>query len=113
MNPCLTQKFGQLNKDSQRYFIVVLGITHMLIYIYNITGFCKIRKSISNTFQVKVALRSVLNDQDEETEILPHIKMSKDFEIFEPIIMHPLFSILPWDENKKQSYDVFFEVCYL
>ena len=55
----------------------------------------------------------MLNDQDEETEILPHIKMSKDFEIFEPIIMHPLFSILPWDENKKQSYDVFFEVCYL
>ena len=55
-----------------------------------------------------VALRSVLNEEDEEAEILPHIKMSKDFEIYEPITMHPLFSILPWDDNVKPSYDIFF-----
>ena len=63
--------------------------------------------------QVKVALRSVLNELDEETEILPHIKMSKDFEIYEPVTLQPLFTILPWDENTKPSYDVFFKVRYM
>jgi len=69
----------------------------------------KVRTKEEGLAKVKVALRSVLDDDYEETEILPHIKMSKDFEVFEPIIMHPLFSILPWDENKKTSYDLFFE----
>ena len=61
-------------------------------------------------FQVKVALRSVLNELDEETEILPHIKMSKDFEIYEPVTLQPIFSILPWDENTKPTYDIYFKV---
>ena len=65
---------------------------------------------IINKFQVKVALRSVLNELDEETEILPHIKAAKDFEIYEPVTLQPFFTILPWDENTKPNYEVFFKV---
>jgi len=69
----------------------------------------KIKTNGQGLAKVKVALRSVLNELDEETEILPHIKMSKDFEIYEPVTLQPLFTILPWDENTKPNYDVFFK----
>ena len=60
--------------------------------------------------KIKTALRSVLNELDEETEVLPHIKTSKDFEVYEPIVMHPLFQILPWDDNVKPEYGLSFKV---
>ena len=60
--------------------------------------------------KIKTALRSVLNELDEETEVLPHIKTSKDFEVYEPIVMHPLFQILPWDDNVKPTYELAFKV---
>ena len=60
--------------------------------------------------KIKTALRSVLNELDEETEVLPHIKTSKDFEVYEPIVMHPLFQILPWDDNVKPTYELSFKV---
>ena len=50
------------------------------------------------------------NELDEETEILPHIKAAKDFEIYEPVTLQPFFTILPWDENTKPNYEVFFKV---
>ena len=61
--------------------------------------------------QVRVTLRSVLNEEDEELEILPHVKMSKDFEIYEPIVLRPPIQILPWDDNVKPTYNVAFKVC--
>ena len=61
------------------------------------------------SLKIKTALRSVLNELDEETEVLPHIKTSKDFEVYEPIVMHPLFQILPWDDNVKPTYELSFK----
>ena len=52
----------------------------------------------------------MLNELDEETEITPHIKMSKDFEVYEPIKVQPPYSILPWDDNVKQTYDLYYKV---
>ena len=62
--------------------------------------------------QLKVALRSVLNEEDEEMEIIPHVKMSKDFEVYDPIKLTPPISVMPWDDNIKPTYDLFFKVKY-
>ena len=39
------------------------------------------------TFQVKASLRSVLTEDDEEMEIVPHVKGSTDFEVYESVLV--------------------------
>ena len=54
--------------------------------------------------KVKANLRSVLTADDEEIEIVPHIKGSLDFEVYEQVIISPTMTILPWDDNVKPEY---------
>ena len=51
-------------------------------------------------------MRSVLAEDDEELEILPHIKGSTDFEIYESVVIKPRETILAWDATKSPSYDL-------
>ena len=37
--------------------------------------------------QVKASLRSVLTEEDEEMEIVPHVKGSTDFEVYESVLV--------------------------
>jgi len=61
-------------------------------------------------FQVKASLRSVLTDDDEEIEIIPHVKASVDFEVYESVVVNPREVIMPWDDNLKPTYNLFFSV---
>jgi len=54
--------------------------------------------------KVKASLRSVLTDDDEEIEIVPHVKGSLDFEVYEQVTIEPKETILPWDDNVKPVY---------
>jgi len=54
--------------------------------------------------KVKANLRSVLDSEDEELEIIPHIKGSTDFEIYDQVVIKPTFTVLPWDDNVKPNY---------
>ena len=60
--------------------------------------------------KVKANLRSVLNEEDEEIEIIPHVKGSTDFEVYEKVTMKPTFTLLPWDDNKKPNYTLNYKV---
>ena len=60
--------------------------------------------------QVKASLRSVLTPDDEELEIVPHVKGSTDFEVYEKVEMKPRLTILPWDENTKPNYTLSYKV---
>ena len=52
-------------------------------------------------------MRSVLAEDDEELEILPHIKGSTDFEIYESVVIKPRETILAWfDSAKSPSYEL-------
>ena len=56
--------------------------------------------------QVKVNLRSVLTDDDEEEEIVPHIKGTFDFEVYDPIKIKTAFShgiMVSWDDTTKEE----------
>ena len=56
--------------------------------------------------QVKVKLRSVLTDDDEEEEIVPHIKGTFDFEVYDPIKIKAAFShgiMVSWDDTTKEE----------
>ncbi len=64
-------------------------------------------------FQIKASLRSVLTDDDEEIEIIPHVKASADFEVYESVVVKPREVVMPWDDNLKQTYDLFFSVSLL
>ena len=59
---------------------------------------------------MKASLRSVLTDDDEEIEIVPHVKGSTDFEVYESVVIKPRETILPWDQNVKTSYDLKYQV---
>ena len=63
--------------------------------------------------KVKANLRSVLTDDDEELEIIPHIKGSTDFEIYEEVVVKPRITILPWDDNEKTEYTLKYEVSFM
>ena len=45
-------------------------------------------------------------EDDEELEILPHIKGSTDFEIYESVVIKPRETILAWDASKSPSYEL-------
>jgi hypothetical protein len=52
----------------------------------------------------------VLTEEDEELEIVPHVKGSTDFEIYESVIIKPRETVLAWDETKRTSYDLTYKV---
>ena len=56
--------------------------------------------------QIKASLRSVLAEDDEELEILPHVKGSTEFEIYESVVIKPRETILAWDAGKSPSYEL-------
>jgi hypothetical protein len=56
--------------------------------------------------KLKASLRSVLTSDDEEIEVVPHVKGGADFEIYETIVISPKETILPWDEETKPSYEL-------
>lgn len=56
--------------------------------------------------QIKASLRSVLAEDDEELEILPHVKGSAEFEIYESVVIKPRETILAWDADKSPSYEL-------
>ena len=65
--------------------------------------------------KVKVSLRSVLTggEDDEEEEILPHIKGTFDFEVFDPIVVKTSFEhgmVVPWDDTTKEERHLKFKV---
>jgi hypothetical protein len=47
---------------------------------------------------VKASLRSVLTDDDEEMEIVPHVKGSTDFEVYESVVVSSTVSGLEIQE---------------
>ena len=51
-------------------------------------------------------MRSVLTEDDEELEIVPHVKGSLDFEVYEQVTIEPKETILPWDDNVKPVYSL-------
>lgn len=55
-------------------------------------------------------MRSVLAEDDEELEIVPHVKGSTDFEIYESVVIKPRETILPWDENSQTSFELKYTV---
>jgi len=59
--------------------------------------------------RVKVSLRSVLTDDDEEEEIVPHVKGTFDFEVYEPIVIKSVPLVIPWDESNKPSSAIAFK----
>ena len=65
-----------------------------------------------NMVQVKVSLRSVLTEDDEEEEIVPHVKGSFDFEIYKPVNIKSNDLVLPWDDTTKQTINAHFKVYY-
>ncbi len=66
----------------------------------------KIRAVAVGIGKIKASLRSVLTEDDEELEIVPHVKGSTDFEVYESVVIKPRETILPWDENTKPSYEL-------
>lgn len=52
----------------------------------------------------------MLTPDDEELEIVPHVKGSTDFEVYEKVEMKPEVTILPWDENTKPNYTLSYKV---
>ncbi|CAB4064919.1 NUP210 [Lepeophtheirus salmonis] len=56
--------------------------------------------------RVKAHLRSVLTSDDEEIEVVPHLRGNVDFEIYEAIKLNPKETILPWDETVKPEYSL-------
>ena len=63
-------------------------------------------------FQLKANLRSVLTLDDEELEVIPHVKGSTDFEVYEQVVIAPKRTILPWDDNVKPNYTMAFKVLF-
>jgi len=61
-------------------------------------------------FQIKASLRSVLTEDDEEIEVVPHVRGSLDFEVYESVVIKPRDVIMPWDENLKPTYNIYFSV---
>ena len=59
---------------------------------------------------MKANLRSVLDSEDEELEILPHVKGSTDFEVYEQVQIEPKLTVLPWDDNVKPNYTLTYKV---
>ena len=55
----------------------------------------------------------MLTEDDEEIEIVPHVKGATDFEIYESVVIKPRETVLPWDENLKTSYTLKYEVSIL
>jgi hypothetical protein len=53
-----------------------------------------------------------LDSEDEELEIIPHIKGSTDFEIYDQVVIKPTFTVLPWDDNVKPNYTLNYKVSY-
>ena len=60
--------------------------------------------------QIKASLRSVLTEDDEELEIVPHVKGSTDFEVYESVVIQPRETVLAWDSNKKPVYELTYKV---
>ena len=48
----------------------------------------------------------MLTPDDEELEIVPHVKGHTDFEVYESVVIKPRETILPWDEVEKPSYEL-------
>lgn len=68
--------------------------------------FAKVRAESLGLGKIKASLRSVLAEDDEELEIVPHVKGSTDFEIYESVVIKPRETILPWDENSQTSFEL-------
>ena len=60
--------------------------------------------------RVKASLRSVLTEDDEELEIVPHVKATADLEVYETVVIKPRETILPWDENLAPEYELKYSV---
>ena len=59
---------------------------------------------------MKASLRSVLTEDDEEIEVIPHVKGSTEFEVYESVVINPTETILPWDEEVKPEYRLNYKV---
>ena len=51
-----------------------------------------------------------MDEEDEELEIIPHVKGSTDFEIYDQVVIKPTFTLLPWDDNVKPNYTLNYKV---
>ena len=51
-----------------------------------------------------------MTKDDEEVEIIPHLKGSTDFEVYEQVEIKPLLTVLPWDDNVKPNYTLTYKV---
>lgn len=55
--------------------------------------------------KMKASLRSTLDKDDEETEIIPHLKGVKEFELYEEVVISPKHTFLPWDDLNAENSD--------
>ena len=85
---------------------------HSAQLLYNDFGYKEKTLIYHVIYQVKANLRSVLDSEDEELEIIPHIKGSTDFEIYDQVVIKPTFTVLPWDDNVKPNYTLNYKVSY-
>ena len=50
-----------------------------------------------------------MTEDDEEIEILPHVKGSSEFAVYESVVIKPRETILAWDANKSSSYELSYQ----
>ena len=60
--------------------------------------------------KIRASLRSTLTPEEDETELEPHVKVSTDFEIYEPLVMNPRKTILPWTPDMTVNYTLTYKV---
>lgn len=60
--------------------------------------------------KIKASLRSTLTPDDDETELVPHVKGVTEFEIFEEVLMSPRHTVLPWDSKTEAQYTLSYKV---
>ncbi len=55
----------------------------------------------------------MLGADDEEVEVLPHVKATTDFEVYERVTLPDGIHVLPWDENVKKTHTFKLKVAYI
>ncbi len=48
----------------------------------------------------------MLTEDDEELEVVPHVKGHTDFEVYESVVIKPRETILPYDELARTTYEL-------
>ena len=67
--------------------------------VLNITvngDFAHIRPDAVGLGKIRASLRSTLSPEEDEIELLPHVKAITDFQIYESLVISPTKTILPW-----------------